>query len=186
MLRDLVWRNVEGTTVEHVRFDAQGDRRAESLLVGVLGGRAVRLRYELWIDADWRTRALRLTDVLTGRLSLELTSDGEGRWRSGGAERPDLDGCIDVDLTCTPLTNVLPVRRLGSHVGLTQVIDVAWVDVATGPTVSRVRQRYTCLGVERDEASWHFESDDFEREITVDADGFVLHYPGLFERVLPR
>ena len=57
---------------------------------------------------------------------------------------------------------------------------MAYIDVAD-LTVVPDPQRYTRL----DEDLYLYESLDseFSREITVDFDGFVIDYPGLFERV---
>lgn len=45
-------------------------------------------------------------------------------------------------------------------------------------------QRYTCLQRTNKGARYHFESlrSGFEAEISVDKDGFVTEYPGLFTR----
>ena len=48
---------------------------------------------------------------------LHLESDGEGHWQENGKDRPDLHGCIDIDIQATPFTNTLPIRRLGLKTG---------------------------------------------------------------------
>ena len=62
---------------------------------------------------------------------------------------------------------------------------MAWISVPE-MTVVVNRQRYTCLEKSVDGAKFYFESPDinFEAVITVDADGLVVDYPGLFKRVV--
>src|SRR5215203_6431025 len=71
--------------------------------------------------------------------------DGEGHWkRRGGEPMPDLDGCIDVDISATPFTNTLPIRRLGFEPGQSEELTVAYIrvpELLIGPE----RQRYGCL-----------------------------------------
>jgi hypothetical protein len=44
---------------------------------------------------------------------LELISDGRGKWTdASGNPLPALDGAIDMDLSVSPFTNTLPIRRL--------------------------------------------------------------------------
>jgi hypothetical protein len=112
---------------------------------------------------------------------LWLGTDGNGRWgEMNGAHRPDLDGCVDIDIDCTPFTNTLPIRRLPLHVGHTADITVAYVDVET-LSVEPDRQRYTRLDTHR----WRFEqlATGFTQEFDVDQHGLVRDYPTLFRRV---
>ena len=102
--------------------------------------------------------------------------------RPGGTPRPDLAGAFDVDLSATPFTNTLPIRRLGLAAGQAETIHVVYVRFPD-LEVTINRQRYTCLEPRR---RYRYESvdSDFTREIEVDPDGLVVTYPGLFRRVL--
>jgi hypothetical protein len=139
-------------------------------------------QYSIVCDTGWRV--LRLEVSLAGEnRRLELSSNGAGRWTDpSGAPRPDLAGAIDVDLSATPFTNTLPIRRLGLRGGQVETIRVVYVRFP-GLEVTLERQRYTCLEPGR---RYRYESvdSDFTREIEVDPDGLVVTYPGLFRRVL--
>jgi hypothetical protein len=52
-------------------------------------------------------------------------------------------------------------------------------------SVEPVRQRYTLLSRDagRGEALYRYESGSFSADLTVDADGYVTSYPGLWRRV---
>ena len=142
------------------------------------------LDYSISWDDEWRTRYVFLTVALSegsGARRLELVASGRGHWVAGdGAPLPELDGALDVDISATPFTNTLAIRRLGLAVGESADIRVAWIAVPE-LTVHSDPQRYTRLGPN----AYRFESLDgsFTREITVDDDGLVLEYPGLFRRV---
>jgi len=115
--------------------------------------------------------------------AIQLASDGNGHWcdEDRGA-RSDLEGAIDVDLSGTPFTNTLPIRRLDLTEG--QSADVRAVYVRLPElTVTIDPQRYTCLERGR---RYRYESldSDFVREIEVDSEGLVVTYPGLFKRLL--
>jgi len=48
------------------------------------------------------------------------------------------------------------------------------------------RQRYTLLAAEaRGEAVYRYESGNFRADLRVDGDGFVMDYPGLWNRIWP-
>ena len=97
-----------------------------------------------------------------------------------------LDGCEYVDISDTPFTNTLPIRRLGLASGESAVISVAYFDGAELQPWPEL-QRYTCLQQDSDGGLYRFESLDggFTADLPVDADGLVFDYPGLFRRVLP-
>uniref|UniRef100_UPI004048F09B putative glycolipid-binding domain-containing protein n=1 Tax=Brachybacterium sp. GPGPB12 TaxID=3023517 RepID=UPI004048F09B len=103
----------------------------------------------------------------------------EAGWQVDGEARPDLDAAREVDISVSPLSNTLPIRRLGLAIGesadiVTAYVRVPELDVTTDP------QRYTRTG----EHEYLYESrdSDFHRYVTVDEEGLVLEYPGLFTR----
>src|SRR5690606_36456281 len=103
-------------------------------------------------------------------------------WRhDDGRTIDDLDGCMDIDIWPTPFTNSFPIRREPLDVGERRQFLVAWV-LAPDLTVQRQAQAYRRLA----EQSYLFENLDgsgVKPVITVDDDGIVLDYPGLFRRV---
>lgn len=146
-----------------------------------LDGKPVEARYMVETDTAWATRRV-LVEIANQNRALEIQSNGAGRWSDAqGVWIPALDGCIDVDISLTPATNTLPIRRLGSRPGEVTEITVAYV-LAPELRLHAGRQRYTLLG----EGSWRFEAPQtgFTADISVDAEGFVLDYPGLFQRRL--
>lgn len=137
--------------------------------------------YTVRCDAQWRVREVDVQVV--GGARLQLQADGEGHWKNeDGKPLPQLDGCIDIDLSCSPFTNTLPIRRLGAALHRRHEIDVAYITVPD-MTVAPSRQVYTALGTNH----YRFESprDAFQADIETDADGLVVHYPGLFRRLVP-
>jgi hypothetical protein len=174
-----VWRPDQGEGVEEFRFRAT-DRgfAARGNVAATLEGKPLDASYVVEIDAAWRTRHVRVE--VKGGGTLEILSDGAGHWRrADGAQLPELDGCMDPDISMTPFTNTIAIRRLGSTLGAAAEIKVAYVLV---PELSlrAAPQRYTHLA----ERLWRFDGldIDFTADITVDQDGFVVDYPALFRR----
>jgi uncharacterized protein len=129
-------------------------------------------------------REVRVATPDSERPILELLADGEGRWkRRGGEPLPELDGCIDVDISATPFTNTLPIRRLGLEPGESEVLAVTYIRIPES-LVGPERQRYGCLEARVDGGLYRFEAlpSGFAAELPVDADGLVIDYPGLFRR----
>jgi hypothetical protein len=88
-------------------------------------------------------------------------------------------GCNDVDLSVTPATNTLPIRRLDLPIGKSESVIAAWVkfpELAVQP----LSQRYTRLA----KNTYRYESETgFSAEIGVDDLGLVTAYPGDWERI---
>jgi hypothetical protein len=129
-------------------------------------------------------REVRVATPDSERPVIELLANGEGRWNGrGGEPLPELDGCIDVDISATPFTNTLPIRRLGLEPGESEELVVTYVrvpELLVGPE----RQRYGCLEAQADGGLYRFEAltSGFTAELPVDAEGLVIDYPGLFRR----
>src|SRR5947209_20339823 len=126
-------------------LSAPPDRRAEGDTAAVEVAGAWAVHYAIEFDDCWVTRTARVSGrSATGQHALELESDGRGRWRIDGRAAAYLDGCCDVDLEASCLTNASPVLRLGLEVGQTAAAPAAYVR-ALDLGVERLEQNYTRL-----------------------------------------
>jgi hypothetical protein len=183
--REVMWVSWEGPGLEHLRL-VTSDRGvvANGLVIGLEAGRPFRIGYEIRCDGHWRVRELRVAAPDSERPVLELLADGEGHWKRGDGEPiPELDGCIDVDISASPFTNTLPIRRLGLEPGQSEELRVAYVRVPE-LLVGAERQRYGCLEAGANDGLYQFEAlpSGFTAALPVDADGLVIDYSGLFRR----
>ena len=177
-----IWNhNSTGLGLENVVLT---EGRADSILLAFAeDGTPFRLIYRLAWDELGLIREADLA-VKTGleQRSLLLRSDGNGHWRHAHGDRlADLDGCIDIDIWPTPLTNSLPLWRSGLGMNQRQEYRMAWVS-APELTVAAKPQAYTCLK----DGLYLFESLDgsgFQAELAVDDELVVVDYPNLFVRV---
>jgi uncharacterized protein len=141
------------------------------------------VQYVLRLNTSFQVRQFLLFRDLE-EPDLWLATDGSSRWgEMNGAHRPDLDGCYDLHLTCTPFSHTLPIRRLPLLVGHTADITVATVDVETLELLPE-HQRYTRLGTHR----WAFTRLDASGaegalvEFDVDEHGLARDTPERFRR----
>jgi uncharacterized protein len=185
MEREVMWAPWEAPGLEHLRLVTNdGSVVANGLVIGLEAGRPFRIGYEIRCDGRWRVQEVRVATPDSGRPVLELLTDGEGHWNRGGGEPvPELEGCIDVDISATPFTNTLPIRRLGLKPGESEELTITYVrvpELLVGPE----RQRYGCLEAKSDGGLYRFEAlpSGFTAELPVDAEGLVIDYPELFRR----
>ena len=139
--------------------------------------------YDITVSGDWTTRSVRALNSTADadrEVVLERNADG---WTVDGTTRPDLDGCIDVDFESSAVTNTLPIHRLPFEVGTSYEVTAAFVR-AEDLAVTRLEQRYTLASSDAQRHVFHYESTtfDFECELTYDATGLVLDYPGIAVR----
>ena len=175
------WRRVDGRGTDRVLLEtAFRGRRIRGELTGPPEEGSGRVRYEIALDAAWRTRRVRVARLGAGLSQpLRLRSDGAGSWLRDGSRAPELAGCTDVDLEASPSTNLLPIRRLALPVGGVAEVLAAWVRLPQ-LSVEPLRQRYTRLGPR----SYRYESlgSGFTADLDVDEVGLVVRYPGFWER----
>jgi hypothetical protein len=179
----ILWRRLDAPGHESARLVPDGDG-------WVLAGSSVfsnegepcRLDYRIVLDADFRTRSATVRGWL-GEKDIDVTIEADGgRWRLNGAECPQVEGCIDVDLNFSPSTNLLPICRLDLPIGDEAEVRAAWLRfpdfvLEPLPQVYRHTGRHT----------YRYESGGgaFVADLEVDAAGFVTRYAGLFEEVSP-
>jgi hypothetical protein len=140
--------------------------------------------YHIQLDAAWATRSARVTARTTsGPRETVLESGGAGRWHVDGHRAGHLDGCLDVDLESSAMTNALPVHRLSLAVGARAEAPAAYVralDLSTG----RLEQTYARIADEAAHQRYRYTAPafDFACSLVYDESGLVLDYPGIAVR----
>ena len=180
--RSIRWRPADGEGLEHLSIvPAKGGIKVRSVVAGALHGRTYGASYDIQLDAGWRVRSFRGETVNGNRLALR--SPEPGRWiDEDGAPRPDLDECLDIDLSATPFSNTLPIRRLALRRADGEVrLTMLYVPFDTLEPVPDV-QFYRAI---EDRRLYRFENDDrsFAADLPLDEDGIVEDYPRLFKRL---
>lgn len=184
--RDLLWTPSSGVGLEHLRLTQdQTGYFASSVVIGTKYGQPFSAWYVIRCDASWRVQQVNVTTLHSANKRVELLVQSEGQWQvPSGQPLPELDGCIDVDISATPFTNTLPIRRLALSPGQSAELLVAYITVPE-MEVRPARQRYTCLEATEHGGLYKYEglSTGFTANIRVDADGLVIDYPEVFKRV---
>jgi hypothetical protein len=195
--RALVWARSDTTGAEQVSFDDQHGLAARGVQVAV-DPVAYACRYELYTDERWATVRFEASAEGAGWLRTVRLERATGRWRVTTAEQGDLDAALraagtaaaaplpgiddpdrlhdvlDVDLAGSPLTNTLPLRRLGL---IDTKITAAWV-LLPSLAVIPATQAYTPVGP----GVVRYTAGTFTADLEVDDDLFVVRYPGLARR----
>ena len=180
LVRTVLWRRLDVAGLEEFRLrESAGGPRLEGTILLAQDAAPLRVDYEIVCTPEWHTRAVRVACVHRGaERRLELAVDG-GVWRRGGEELPALAGCLDVDLSLTPATNTLSLRRLDLAVGAAAQVTAAWV-LFPELTVQPLAQVYTraAPGLLRYESATGFKT-----EVELDKLDLVVRYPPFWERV---
>jgi hypothetical protein len=174
------WRHVgarEGFEVTSFKQTADG-WLVRGTTAAVEGTDAWAVRYEITVSQDWLTRSAHIVTMSGGEIT--LAHDGRGTWLVDDAPRPDLDGCLDVDLESSAMTNTFPVHRLDPRSGARQAAPAAYVR-ATTLEVQRLEQHYTPLD-ERHRFHYEAPAFDFTAELSYDDTGLIVDYPGIAHR----
>jgi hypothetical protein len=140
--------------------------------------------YEIRVDVGWRTHSARVTGRSSTRARTRLLEgDGEGRWRIDGEPALHLNGCLDVDLESSAMTNALPVHRLALTTGAVAQAPATYVR-ARDLSIERLEQQYART-IDQDEHQrydYTAPAFDFSCRLVYDEAGLVLAYPGIAER----
>jgi hypothetical protein len=170
---------------EVVYFHAAEDGyRIEGYTTAVENDQPWVVQYAILVDSRWTTRSASVTGHWsTGTRRLDIAADGHGRWHVDGAHVAALDGCLDVDLESSSMTNAFPVRRLGLRVGDRAAAPAAYVR-ALDLSVERLEQQYVRVTDEDGNQRYDYSSPafDFSCRLVYDASGLALDYPGIAVR----
>ncbi|QYO62471.1 putative glycolipid-binding domain-containing protein [Leptolyngbya sp. 7M] len=186
MDRTVMWMQWNNLGMEQLHIENnQNGIMADSVVVGVKDGKPFRTRYQIDTDQDWQVRNLQIELLNAGGTRLTIRSDKEGQWwQNSDQPIPKLGGCLDVDLSATPFTNTLAIRRLALQPGDSCDLTVVYVAVPE-MQVRAVPQRYTCLEINSQGGIYRYEAltRNFSVDLLVDRDGLVIEYPQTFRRI---
>jgi hypothetical protein len=109
-----------------------------------------------------------------------LLRSPDGQWTVDERSAPELAGLQDVDLSVTPSTNILPIRRMHLGIGQDQEVVAAWVKFPS-LEVAPLRQIYRRVSAHL----YEYEAPDleFRCQLTVDEAGAVETYGSLWTRL---
>ena len=149
-------------------------------------GQTWMVSYAIRLDETWATRSARITGrSASGIRHSRLEADGAGRWRVDGELASHLDGCLDVDLESSAMTNALPVHRMGLPAGGRASAPAAYVR-ALDLSVERLDQDYARAADEGRCQRYDYAAPvfGFACRLVYDESGLVLDYPGIAARAL--
>jgi hypothetical protein len=112
-----------------------------------------------------------------------VESVGDARWVVNGQPAEHLNGCLDVDLESSAVTNALPVHRSGLAIGESASSPAVYIRVTDG-TVGRLEQTYARVEDQAGHQCYEYEAPefDFRCHLLYDKSGLVLVYPGIATR----
>ncbi|ASR35594.1 hypothetical protein BAY61_11970 [Prauserella marina] len=177
------WRHEGARTGFEVAFFATADEGylIEGTTTATEDGTSWIVDYRIRLDRWWLTRSARIAGRVGGATTITvIEADGRGGWTVDGAEAPQLNGCLDLDLESSAMTNTFPVHRERFPLERTVAAPAAFVR-ADGLTVERLDQTYTRSG----DLRYAYTAPAFALacELGYDRHGLVLNYPGLATRI---
>ena len=151
----------------------------KSELNGRLEKTSFNLQYKLEINAGWNIESVHIDSMQNTKKLVNLGKDAKSRWINEQSEPLiEFSNCTDIDISLSPFTNTLPIRRLTFDRQSREAITVIYIDLPSGE-IKPMKQWYTKLKNRR----YKYEDETgYTNTITVDENGFVIDYPNLFER----
>jgi hypothetical protein len=186
---DVMWTPWKTPGLEHLHLKQHTNGfEAEGLIIGVQDDAPFRVQYLIRCDPGWTVQELSVKRVDGTNKQVILHSDGKGHWITPiGEPIAQLEGCIDVDISGTPFTNTLPIKRLSLQPGIATNINVVYVQVPS-LEIRPMMQQYTCLLNSDSGGLFRYRSlaSGYIAELPTDPNGLVIDYPDLFTRVWSR
>ena len=171
-----LWRRLDVPGHEAVRVYRDEDGwYLDGAAIFLFEEKPCRLEYLIECDTDWRTRGATIDGwVGDDVIALEIMVSEDGDWYIDDEEIRDAKGCDDIDLNFSPVTNLLPIRRMDLKTGDTKAVSAAWLRFPSF-TLERLDQNYTRI----DPSTVQYESANgaFARTLKVNERGLVLEYP---------
>ena len=178
--QNILWRRVDQPGHDSARLWFQDPYwNLVGAAIFIEDRRPCRLDYQVFCDASWNTVFGKVNGWVGDKtVELEFTADTNQHWRLNETKCVAVAGCIDIDLSFTPATNLLPIRRLQLPIGEEAGVRAAWLRFPTF-TLEPLEQTYRRVGAE----TYRYKSlgGKFVKELKVNKAGFVTRYPGFWK-----
>ncbi|MBM7837332.1 hypothetical protein JOC54_000563 [Alkalihalobacillus xiaoxiensis] len=183
MQSTLVWKSLEFFGIEYVGLtQTESEIRVISTIIKSETAKPEKIEYSLTLTLDWQVKQLYVKNSRYQHV-IQLFQNEMGCWvNQFGEEIPQLRGAVDVDLSCTPFTNSLPIKRLPWELNQPINLEMVYVDASSG-AYRKVTQSYELLDAKEEFQLFHYKSGAFQSKILANRDGIVSEYPNLFALV---
>ncbi len=175
----ILWRRLDEPGHESAQVILRDQRwRLTGAAVFLHEAKPCRLSYTIVCDAQWRTLSANISGWIGNEdVSVDILVMAKSRWTLNENEVNDVAGCIDLDLNFSPLTNLLPIRRLNLAVGQEVTVRAAWLRFPSF-RLERLEQLYRRI----DNSTYRYESaaGEFVTDLRVNEFGLVTNYPELW------
>jgi hypothetical protein len=177
----ILWRRLDLPGHDAASLELTADGAVLSGMAVFQEGVPTALVYVVHINHDWQTTEAEVHGWSGQQVvQLQLRRNSAGNWTLNEGPCPAVQGCMELDLSFTPATNLLPLRRLALSVGQSAEVKSAWLEwpqVRLSPLV----QRY----VRKSAMEYEYESDLpsgelFRSTLRVQPEGWVLDYGALW------
>jgi hypothetical protein len=176
--RTIIWHRLDQPGHESARiFLAKSRWTLTGTAVFAYNAKPCRLNYLLKCNAQWQTLSAKIAGWVGDEvIGVDISVDADQRWQLNKEQCAAVTGCIDLDLSFSPLTNTLPIRRLNLAVGHEAKVRAAWL---TFPNFKfePLEQVYRRVKTSK----YRYESaGSFAADLEVDQAGLVVHYPNFW------
>lgn len=173
----ILWRKLDGPGHEHARLSPwRSGRRLAGTALFIHGGRPCRLDYSLECDARWRFLRAEVSGWAGAeQVKIAVSRDARRKWKLDGKTQTAVEGCTELDLSFSPASNLLPMRRLALGVGQKAAVRAAWLRLP-GLAFEPLELVYRRTGP----STYRYESPGGSFELEVNGEGFVTRYPGFW------
>jgi hypothetical protein len=179
-MTSVLWRRLDQPGHDSARLTEDSTGAViEGTAVFSESGRPCRLDYRVVCDAAWRTMSARVAGWMdTIAIEVVIAADRARVWTLNGRSCLDLEGCDDVDLSFTPATNILPIRRARLAVGARLSVRAAWLRFPE-MTLEPLDQIYERIS----ESRYRYETrgGSFVAVLETNRVGFVTDYAGQWQ-----
>ena len=175
----ILWRRIDTSGHETARVYGDEDGwYLDGSAIFLYEGKPCRLEYLIECDAEWKTSIVTVDGFVGDEvIAIEIESE-DGVWYLNGEEVDAVEGCTDIDLNFSPVTNLLPIKRSELAVGDEAPVRAAWLRFPSF-NLEPLDQTYT----RKTDSVYNYKSSTgFEKDITVDDFGLVVEYADLWER----
>jgi hypothetical protein len=179
IVASILWRRVDAPGHDACRLeDCRSGWRLQGAAIFRHSIGPASVSYAVDCDSRWRTLSGRVYGTIGEREIDYHIARRDDAWLLNGESVPGIGNLVDLDLSFTPATNLLQLKRVPLPIGSAIPLPAAWFDLDTG-ALTELEQIYE----RRSERVLFYRAPGvgYEGLIELAPNGFIMRYPGLWQ-----
>ena len=109
----IIWKGIFYDTLEYCQINFENNNVfVTGTIVGIAKGQPVNINYQIFMEENFEVKSVKVKAADERIFTTQVTRKNKKWFDGNGVYLKEFDNCQDIDISLTPFTNTIPIKRL--------------------------------------------------------------------------